>query len=264
MTKAITYGKIEEKEGLIMKKYTYFEVFRKIKEVFDRETVEENRDTVKGLEAFVNKFGTSEDSVFTYHTKSEFPPELHKYVQMVEKDRLATYLQMQFEELNNVKAYASFVNTMLVHLQNNYPLYRTYISDDVITYIENQTALCVQKVESTKRNLNRYIAGVLEQKFSELNIDKSATSLTFPEFNEDDFAKLDTYKFVELFVGFLETMETEFEFFAKRPQVYSNDKELGESAFMFEEVMEDIKTNIQQPILQAVSKGSVPQEARTR
>ena len=145
-----------EKKEWFMKKYTYLEVFKKIQEVFDTESVQENRKVLSGLEAFKKQQGEGKEARFVARKKADFPQELQPYVDMVEKDRLLKYLQMQYEGFNNVKQYAMFINTMLDKFQQHYKTYANFISNETIEFVKNKMKECELKADYGKRNITRY------------------------------------------------------------------------------------------------------------
>lgn len=249
-----------EKKEWFMKKYTYLEVFKKIQEVFDTESVQENRKVLSGLEAFKKQQGEGKEARFVARKKADFPKELQPYVDMVEKDRLLKYLQMQYEGFNNVKQYAMFINTMLDKFQQHYEAYENFISNETIEFVKNKMKECELKADYGKGHITRYKDIVLEDIYGKLDLDTTTTSFAFESFTEEDFAQTKPRQLVEQFISMLQTAQKEFEYSAKQPQKYSDTYELGESAYKFEQDMKRIQEEVIEPVLQALTQNCVPSQ----
>ena len=249
-----------KKKEWFMKKYTYLEVFKKIQEVFDKESLQKNRQVLSGLEAFKKQHGEEKDVSFIARRKADFPEELQPYVDMVEKDRLLKYLQMQYEGFNNVKQFAMFINTMLDKFQQHYEAYENFISNETIEFVKNKMKECECKADYGKKIITKYKTIVLEDIYGGLDLDTTTTSFAFDSFTEEDFAETEPRQLVQQFINMLQTAQKEFEYSAKQPQKYSDTYELGESAYKFEQDMKRIQEEVIEPVLQALTQNRVPSQ----
>ena len=247
-----------EKKEWFMKTYTFLEVFKKIQEVFDKESVQANRKVLSGLEAFKKQQGEGKEAHFVARSKADFPKELQPYVDKVEKDRLLKYLQMQYEGFNNVKQYAMFINTMLDKFQQHYEGYENFISNETIEFVKNKMKECALKADYGKGNITRYKTIILEDMYGRLNLDTTTTSFLFDAFTEEVFAQTEPRQLVQQFISMLQVTQKEFEYYAKKPQKYSDKYELGESAYKFEQDMRRIQEEVIEPVLQALTQNCVP------